>query len=431
MVAPAAPTLLTPVSGAVVSLAILTQRVSWQHNPLDGSTQAAAQLQLSANGGSSWTTIQITGSAQYYDHPVNWAVNGTITWRVRTKGAHADYGPYASNRTFAVYQVPTVDITSPVNDHDDIADMPLVISYTYSDPSGSFSLAFLELKDANGVTVYQETSTTAGSFTVSTEEFLPTNLSTYTIIITTVSTSTLSSSTSRIIDIDYVEPDIPSAEIAVDMTDASASIMVDKGASADLPATASLGVFRQMPDGALISIAQGLQPFAVVRDDYPPLDVEFAYVVVAYTATGLSSRALYPQMFDSQGALYVSFGADMRQCCRIVYNRDSGASLVADRLYYPVAGMPRPLVFFGSAEDSKGTVSGVVWRVVPNDLPISAHTTLDDLRALAAWHGSAVIRAKEIGTKVAALECSWAKGAAGSFDASLAWVEVENFGLVI
>ena len=95
IVAPAAPSLITPASGVTLPKTQPTVSFSWKHNPIDGSEQSAAQLQHSVNGGSTWTAVQVTGNDQETAVANSWEKNATVTWRVRTKGAHADYGPWS------------------------------------------------------------------------------------------------------------------------------------------------------------------------------------------------------------------------------------------------------------------------------------------------------------------------------------------------
>lgn len=148
IVAPAAPSLIAPASGVTLPKTQPTVSFSWKHNPIDGSEQSAAQLQHSVNGGSTWTAVQVTGNDQETAVANSWEKNAIVTWRVRTKGAHADYGPWSSVQAFKVCQVPSVAISSPAADGTVLNDVPLNVAWTYTDESGTQQRAALSIADS-------------------------------------------------------------------------------------------------------------------------------------------------------------------------------------------------------------------------------------------------------------------------------------------
>lgn len=204
LVPPSAPTLILPIGGAVVSKADENVVFTWKHNPVDGSEQTSAQLQYSTDGGSNWTTVQVS-TEQSATVANNFTVNDTVTWRVRTKGADPSYGEYSENRTFVVYQIPSVSFVynnPPIT----VGVMPIPYQITYLDQSGSLSSGTVSIVDANNNVVYSEdiASTLSGSISVS--EFLPENGSSYSMVADVISTSSLSNSVTFPFSVAFVEP---------------------------------------------------------------------------------------------------------------------------------------------------------------------------------------------------------------------------------
>jgi len=212
LVPPLAPTLLLPSSCTVIPKGQNNITFSWQHNPADGSAQTAAELQYSTNGGTTWTTVSETTS-QSASVANNFSVNATVTWRVRTKGADASYGPYSSTRTFTVRQVPTIAFVTS-KPPAVVADMPIEYQLTYSDQSGSFSDGTVSITDANGNVVYSEAIASNLTGEISASEFIPTNGQTYRMVATVNSTSSLSSTIAVQMSVAFVEPQAGTLTIA-------------------------------------------------------------------------------------------------------------------------------------------------------------------------------------------------------------------------
>ncbi len=296
IVAPAAPSLIAPASGVTLPKTQPTVSFSWKHNPIDGSEQSAAQLQHSVNGGSTWTAVQVTGDDQETAVANSWEKNAIVTWRVRTKGAHADYGPWSSVQAFKVCQVPSVAISSPAADGTVLNDVPLNVAWTYTDESGTQQRAALSIADSQERELWSTVvQGPTASLSIPSSELLPENHGSFRIALTAYSTSGLAASASRTFSTDYEEPAEPGLQVEVDPVRGSVAATVFEGAAATgVPRTASLGLFRARPDGTLLCLADGVASGTGVTDLYPPLDCDLCYLAVAYTENGLTARTERP-----------------------------------------------------------------------------------------------------------------------------------------
>lgn len=81
----------------------------WAHSPVDTAPQTAAQIESRWQGSTSWSAINITDGAQSHDR-ATYGQAGVREFRIRTKGAHPDWGPWSSVHTFTLAPRPTVTI---------------------------------------------------------------------------------------------------------------------------------------------------------------------------------------------------------------------------------------------------------------------------------------------------------------------------------
>lgn len=106
---PEAPTVLDTASSYMEGG---TARIRWTHNATDGSAQTAAQVELSYTGPNApgeGETVDVDGAVQALALDLAGMGDGTsVAFRVRTKGAHADWSPWSGTRSFAVYEQPNL-----------------------------------------------------------------------------------------------------------------------------------------------------------------------------------------------------------------------------------------------------------------------------------------------------------------------------------
>ena len=389
MMAPKAPTLTGPVSGATVSMATETVRFDWVHNPQDGSAQSAARIQLSKDDWATSQIFQISNANAFYVASVTWDVNDTVKWKVQTKGAHADYSPYSTERSFTLKQVPQVDILSPADDDTVIDTMPLDIAWDYSDMSGTLRQSTLRLKDSAGAMLWgKDLVGDIYGYQLDPSEFLLLNDSDYLLEISVTSTSGLSASTQRGFATHFLEPAEPDGELMVDRDFGSVAIQVFASEEAEgVPETVSLSVYREQ-----VLIADGLQPGSVAIDRYPPLDSEVTYTIAALTATGVSATSQYRTYLESGGYAYINFGDGMAQVLRLGLIPSDTYGTEHDREGIPVWGKRDPIVRIGGGAHLTGTLVGKVWRASDTWPDGGVNASLEDARSLDAWDGIGVVR---------------------------------------
>lgn len=285
---PNAPTLTYPSSGAVVSASSTTQSVAfqWQHNPVDGSSQTAAELRYRKSTTSSWTTATVT-TAQ--TKSVTLDEGYTYVWQVRTKGTHEDYGAWSNTQSFDLFNPPTVTITQPSGT---VIGMPLAYTVSYLDNHGNFASGQISIK-LDGTTLYSEalpmTATTIGTASpisgqVTTNEFLPSSGKTYTLEVSVRSSDTLTASTSISMPVNMGEPYHGTLDIADDPDTGYVSLTVGWDTSTgSVPATYAT-VYRVTDDGRLL-MGDNLSSGAGILDKYAPLNTPYHYEVVTHAAS--------------------------------------------------------------------------------------------------------------------------------------------------
>ena len=165
--APAAPTLLTPTRGQVLLVSQGRVTFTWHHNPIDGSAQSAAEVQYSTDG-ASWKTVTAT-TARSASVP-NFPLNSTVYWRVRTKGVHADFGPWSGNSSFHVRQPPQLAFDAPGQT---VRNVPVGVSVQYVDASGALAAMAVAITDMGGNVLYEEALGTSTATSVTKDEWMP------------------------------------------------------------------------------------------------------------------------------------------------------------------------------------------------------------------------------------------------------------------
>ena len=311
--APNAPTLVAPASGVTVSMATTELLFSWKHSPVDGSAQTQAELRYRTQAGEEaaadeevWTVISIEGNAQSASLPNDFAINSTITWGVRTKGTHADFGPWSPNRVFYLRQEPSVSFAQP-EDGFVVKNTPIQVELQYDDASGALANATLTVTGETGQ-VYALDMGTATSAVISADEWLPENLKSYTLSVSVRSTSTLTASAIREVTVDYVLPQPARLDLETDDDTGGMSVHVGVDEEDGLADVISISVYRITDDGKIL-LSSGLSAGTSIYDRYAPLNTDYTYEAVSFAESGSVNTVSFPARINTSWAyLYFTGG---------------------------------------------------------------------------------------------------------------------------
>lgn len=296
---PAAPTLVAPVGVFNMSAGSVT--FQWLHNPKDGSAQTAAELQYSTNGGSTWTTVTLTTAQSYTITPLPWTAGTTVTWRVRTKGADASYGDYASSKQFVCYQVPSLTFVAS-NPPSTVTALPIPIEVTYSDPQNVACAAATVSVQKDGRTLFTEPLTIAGntlSGSITANEMLPVNGESYTVVVTARSGTSLQTSTNMVVSVSYTPPVEGDLGITNDPDTGYVSLIAEYESDGVNPDAESITVIRVNPDGSTVTLLENGESGAGITDMYAPLNTPYRYDVVTYAASGAYAVKSFDNTLES------------------------------------------------------------------------------------------------------------------------------------
>ena len=295
---PNPPTLTSPANGSVINYSQSNSAVlKWTHNPIDGSAQTAAQIGISTDGGSTWTTTSVT-TAQQYTLSLTSYLGDTVTWRVRTKGADASYGNWSSTRTFRVFPEPTVTITLTDPNNTDvtngnISNMPMGYAITATDGYTTVSSGTVAIA---GYTENLNTGTMAG--TITTTEVTLTNNTTYTFSASVVMSSGLTGAGAVTVTTDFAPPRAGNMTAYEEDGIVTIRVTVLPIQPGEVGAGGGIGLFR-VTDGTEVMLATGLTHGDTVIDRYAPLNKDFIYRVVTYSTAGAARAEDFPQKIVS------------------------------------------------------------------------------------------------------------------------------------
>lgn len=311
--APNAPTLVAPTSGVTMSMATLSIPFSWRHSPVDGSAQTAAELRYhavtdaaAASDDIAWTVVAVDGGSQSVAVDNSFEVNSIVTWSVRTKGAHEDFGPWSSNRVFYLRQQPSVSFAEPDAGFV-VENTPIHVRLQYEDASGTLANAALTVM-SGATTVYALDMGTSTEATILADDWLPDNGASYSLHVAVRSSSTLTATASRDITVDFILPkpaylDVRSEE---DTGYVSIGVGVDEGEGMVEPV--SMSVYR-VTEGGRILLGKDLGIGSGLIDRYAPLNTDYVYEAVTFADSGAINVATFQARIDSSWAyLYFADG---------------------------------------------------------------------------------------------------------------------------
>lgn len=354
--APAAPELRAPASGSVQLLSAEAISFEWAHSPIDGSAQTAAELAHSTDGGSTWTTLEVDGAAQSLAVANAFGLNSTVSWRVRTKGAHADFGPWSAVRQLYVRQEPSVAFAAPA-DGFVVENTPVEVELQYSDASGSLAAATLTVSDASGAAVYSRDMGAGTACSIPASEWLPDDGEGYVLAVAVRSTSSLTASATRDVAVSFALPKPAALVVEPDPDTGRVSLVVNIGDAEGLEEPVSASVWRVSGAGRVL-LGEGLSAGAGIVDRHAPLNADYSYEAATFADSGAANRVSFPARVDTPWS-FLYFGGDL---ARMKYNLALSPTLSPSVEYVHYAGDELPTAhmddFAGEAYSMSAVLMG-------------------------------------------------------------------------
>lgn len=303
-----------------------TVRVSWAKAHPDGSAQTAAQVEVTDPNGHT-SVVEVTTESHA---DVSATVEGDHLVRVRTKGLDPSWGAWSPQGTFHAENAPTAHFVTPSSDGEVIDLIPFVATWDIVTSSGVSSQEIRLLTEAGDVLHSAQLPVDARSYSFSVDTYLPQNERKYIVQLTALDGYSLVAQAKRLISTNYAEPAEPKVSVTNVLGDLSARIVVYKG-EGDSPEslltvvpTVRLSVARMLDDGSQEMLIDDLASGNEVIDRLPPLNVDYTYLVTAYSAAGTATTAEVVAHIDSDGSEAFNFGVDAGRA--ILLGLDADAS---------------------------------------------------------------------------------------------------------
>lgn len=426
---PEAPTTWSLTSSVIVGDEIT---LYWTHNSEDGSKQTAAQIYLAIGSDTQTITIDDIVEDADEDEPVYtykfattaYTEGANIRWKIRTKGAISDYGPWSTTRTIKLYAMPNLELTLPRVEGDTLTALPLDISLS-SGPSTQKPLSYHIAITANRTyesvdIVGNETLVTAGSevysktlitssrwpiVSISAGDIILENNQTYTLTATVSMDSGLAAEVSLIFGVEWAEYDyMPDASIAIDFDTLSAYITpFCRDGEDEFVQDVTLSVYRREYDGTFTEIATGIRNNGVtaVTDPHPSLDYARYRIVAIDSTTGGVIYEDLPGEPIGEPSIVIQWDEAWSEfdyseddapevppwngsMVRIPYNVDVTENHRSDVALVEYIGREHPVSYYGT---QRGVTASWSAEIVKSD-----KETLYALRRLSSWRGDVYVR---------------------------------------
>lgn len=326
-----------------------TVTVRWTRNHPDGTSQTAAQVEVTKDG---TATTYDAGTATSYTLAPG---DGSYSVRVRTKGLYDGWGAWSSAKAFLVAAPPQCWFSSPSEDGEMVASVPMTVDVEASDSTG-IAAATLTLKDSAGNTLISVDVTDLSPVDVGDYKTLK-NGGTYTLSLLVRGGSTLTASATRTFRCHWPYPCQPVAEVYYDDT-LSAHVAVRNGDTAyHVEGTTLVGpmmaangqiimlgdvteedgslvlgesarcstftVERECDDGTAV-VATGVLDGQECIDRIPPLNADYGYTVTGYSESGTANEVGVNARLRAPG-MALNFGRDASRLMRLDFNASSSS----------------------------------------------------------------------------------------------------------
>ncbi|MDY5003955.1 MAG: fibronectin type III domain-containing protein [Atopobiaceae bacterium] len=390
---PLAPTLLSPAMSSIVSTSAAGIVFTWKHNPLDGSAQSAADVAYSTDDGANWNILHIAGEGQSKAISMSFSDNTKITWKARTKGIDADFGPWSPTGIFRIYSAPTVTILQPSAA---VTDLPVLVKWKFTSATGSQASASVTATCGGNRKTYNVT--TSDRIAIDVGDGLLVDGGTLKVEVRATGTTTLSATATASQSVSYTAPIPPQAAVQIAEHNASASIVPYPGTSKpdstkEYPAAVSFSVARISKDGTREEIASSLAAYGSVTDYAPPLDVETTYRVTATARNGASSHTDLKATVPSGGCAFVTFGSSVAKLRYKVSHTEGSSPSVT---LFEAAGRANPRAFHGRLNTRNDTLTGTIFNDSWDEKRVYDPHDEEELEStwkkLQAWRGDIYVR---------------------------------------
>lgn len=353
---PAAPTILAPTGVFSIGQAVT---IEWKPSHPDGSAQSAAQVEVTKPIGGGNETIDVSGTATSVQ--CSCPTPGDYTVRVRTKGVDADWGAWSSVHLWHCANPPMVTL-KPINGDNVVRGLPIEVEWSASDWDG-IARQTLTITDGDGPPVFMvQPGTSARKATIRADQYVPSQGAQLLVSITVLSGSTLQTTATQLVTVEYTPPAAPSAQCEQD-SDYGMMVTVHAGTETGKPATGHLSLYREdLQTGTSTLLAPRLMDGEMITDRLPPLRVDYAYRVVAHAESGSIAETMVDMIIDAVG-LALNFGTDADECIPIAGAWKVSEKPALDTSEYHFAddtGLP---VSYGSGEldNTVGITSSYLW----------------------------------------------------------------------
>lgn len=410
--APTVPDLVSPASGATVTHPGGSVPVAWRHNAVDGTAQTAAEVAHGPSQAGPWTVASVQGAAPSAAVPV--AEDGDVYWRVRTKGAFdgdgtpsAAWSPWSSVGYFKARTSPAVRLSLP----DELEDLPLVVSWLFSDPMGSQAQATVVVS-AGGSRLASKSVAGAGSVSFSAEDLPVSSGQVLTVSVEARSTTGLASTASRALAVNLVAPPPPIVELRYDWDAMAVLVGYAPGEAPGAAKTVAMEVVR---GGKRLALA-GAEAGSVV-DATPPLDEVIEYAVRARSGSGSSSEAVARVGVPSMGRFALNWGEGNASCAVAAYNAEARDERGVESESFEAAAYEYPVEVYGTHRTHKGSLSASALKGDPTRASVGAW------RDASAWGGGYVLRAPHADPCWVSASIEVAEGTGACASVSVEWEE--------
>lgn len=375
--APNPPTLIMPVKGTPVIVGQETVRLAWVHNPTDGTQQEAAIIELDISGTTS--SITIADGTAYYDLPLSSLSAGdTVSWRVKTKGAFASYGDWSGESAFIVLGRPEIHFTAP-NNGSVITNLPMALSWTYGDASGTLKALTLEvLKDSEVVYTADVPvgEGTPGTYTYSLAGYLFDNDTAYGLRVTALSSSGLMAIDEIGVNIQYtsvrlqnsffVDPEIDDDTGIVSLFVSIDDSPIDEDPDPDaeepeyIDSPVDHASLYRVVNNRRVLLKDNVQAGEELTDMYAPLNLTYQYELVEVATTGEVAIIDMDVTIDSE-YWYIYWGTNNENIARVHWAPNGSVTLSRpEKEQIRYSGRKYPVTYDTKAIGEVYNYSGVI-----------------------------------------------------------------------